>query len=103
LSVGGAEASQNGLGDLDADEIVREDQPWLLPEDQRSACPDDLGRVAPWATAVTVRSSPPATQSPPAQIPARGAPLGIDLDAAADQAEPTAERGWKVWPMALNT
>ena len=67
LSVGGAEASQNGFGDLMPTKLVRRSA-MLMPSRSSASARWMLSAASrPCATAATVRSSPPTTQSPPAQ------------------------------------
>src|SRR4029450_10590285 len=66
LSVGGAEASQNGLGDLMPAKVVRRSAPGHALPLGRGFLGMLSAASRPWATADTVRSSPPSTQSPPA-------------------------------------
>src|SRR6478672_10221173 len=68
LSVGGAEASQNGLGDLMPMKFERRSaMAWVLYA-LRNWLIDSAAR-RPSSTEATVRSCPPATQSPPAHTP----------------------------------
>src|SRR5262245_7117811 len=135
LSVGGAEASQNGFGDLMPTKLVRRsamsvpllnlwgahNHPQLrrAPQDEEvsvlhqpatplSARLIDSAATLPSSTATTVRSLPPAAQSPPAHTPASevrrsASTLMRPASSARVSAVPLRTAGTNCWPIALNT